>query len=48
MTLGSTVLALASAALLAAASTLPAKALDDNWCKDVHIRFFVTRREGDT
>jgi simple sugar transport system substrate-binding protein len=32
---------------LAAASTSPAQALDDNWCKDVHVRFFVGGAEGD-
>lgn len=33
--------------LLATASVMPAEALDDNWCKDVHIRFFVGGAEGD-
>ena len=44
--LRSSALAVATA-LLAAASTMPAHALDDNWCKDVHIRFFVGGAEGD-
>jgi simple sugar transport system substrate-binding protein len=42
----STALAIATA-LLAAASALPAQALGDKWCKDVHIRFFVGGSEGD-
>jgi simple sugar transport system substrate-binding protein len=33
--------------LLASASIHPAAALDDKWCKDVHIRFFVGGAEGD-
>ncbi|UVK52098.1 substrate-binding domain-containing protein [Mesorhizobium sp. AR02] len=37
----------AATALCAAISTLPAKALDAQWCKDVHIRFFVGGAEGD-
>ncbi|WP_306280057.1 substrate-binding domain-containing protein [Mesorhizobium sp. Mes31] len=38
----------AAATMLAAAiSTLPAQALDAQWCKDVHIRFFVGGAEGD-
>ncbi|TIP04628.1 MAG: sugar ABC transporter substrate-binding protein, partial [Mesorhizobium sp.] len=44
--LRSTVVA-AAAALCASISTLPAKALDAQWCKDVHIRFFVGGAEGD-
>ena len=42
----SSVMAIATA-LIAAASCLPAQALDDKWCKDVHIRFFVGGAEGD-
>ncbi|BAV46176.1 ABC-type sugar transport system, periplasmic component [Mesorhizobium loti] len=37
----------AATALCAAISTLPARALDAQWCKDVHIRFFVGGAEGD-
>ncbi|MGX8013201.1 substrate-binding domain-containing protein [Mesorhizobium sp. ORM8.1] len=37
----------AATALCAAISTLPAQALDAQWCKDVHIRFFVGGAEGD-
>ncbi len=37
----------AATALIAAIGTLPAQALDDKWCKDVHIRFFVGGAEGD-
>jgi len=37
----------ATTALCAAVSTLPARALDAQWCKDVHIRFFVGGAEGD-
>ncbi|PWJ89889.1 monosaccharide ABC transporter substrate-binding protein (CUT2 family) [Mesorhizobium loti] len=44
--LRSTVVA-AATALAAAISTLPAQALDAQWCKDVHIRFFVGGAEGD-
>nr|WP_287301663.1 hypothetical protein [Mesorhizobium sp.] len=44
--LRSTVMA-AATALAAAISTLPAQALDAQWCKDVHIRFFVGGAEGD-
>ena len=44
--LRSTVVA-AATALAAAISTLPAMALDAQWCKDVHIRFFVGGAEGD-
>ena len=42
----SSVLAVATA-LVAAVGRLPAQALDDKWCKDVHIRFFVGGAEGD-
>ncbi|MER8446000.1 substrate-binding domain-containing protein [Mesorhizobium sp. M1066] len=42
----STVVA-AATVLAAAISTLPARALDAKWCKDVHIRFFVGGAEGD-
>ena len=42
----STVVA-AATVLAAAISTLPAQALDAQWCKDVHIRFFVGGAEGD-
>jgi simple sugar transport system substrate-binding protein len=42
----STVMA-AATAIFAAVATLPAQALDDKWCKDVHIRFFVGGAEGD-
>ena len=38
---------LAAAALLATAATANAEALRDQWCKDVHIRFFVGGAEGD-
>jgi simple sugar transport system substrate-binding protein len=34
-------------ALLAIAGSSTAHALDDKWCKDVHIRFFVGGAEGD-
>ncbi|TPM54101.1 sugar ABC transporter substrate-binding protein [Mesorhizobium sp. B2-2-4] len=44
--LRTTVVATATA-LAAAISTLPAQALDAQWCKDVHIRFFVGGAEGD-
>ncbi|TIS70578.1 MAG: sugar ABC transporter substrate-binding protein, partial [Mesorhizobium sp.] len=44
--LRSTVVA-AATALAAAISTLPAQALDAQWCKDVRIRFFVGGAEGD-
>jgi simple sugar transport system substrate-binding protein len=37
----------AATALIAAIGTLPAQALDDKWCKDVHIRYFVGGAEGD-
>jgi simple sugar transport system substrate-binding protein len=36
-----------TAALLALAGSGTAHALDDKWCKDVHIRFFVGGAEGD-
>jgi simple sugar transport system substrate-binding protein len=36
-----------AAVLLTAASSIPARALDSKWCKDVHIRFFVGGAEGD-
>ena len=40
--------AVVAVALLATAyAALPAQALDDKWCKDVHIRFFVGGAEGD-
>ena len=39
--------ALRAAALLAAATSVPAQALEGKWCKDVHIRFFVGGAEGD-
>ncbi len=39
--------AVALAAGLLAVASAPASALDDNWCKDVHIRFFVGGAEGD-
>ena len=42
----SSVLATATA-IVAAVGSLPAQALDDKWCKDVHIRFFVGGAEGD-
>ena len=42
----SSVLAIATA-IVAAVGSLPAQALDDKWCKDVHIRFFVGGAEGD-
>ena len=42
----SRVLAVATA-LIAGVGSLPAQALDDKWCKDVHIRFFVGGAEGD-
>jgi simple sugar transport system substrate-binding protein len=42
----SSVLAIATA-LIAAAGSLPAQALDGKWCKDVHIRYFVGGAEGD-
>ncbi|TPK64227.1 MULTISPECIES: substrate-binding domain-containing protein [unclassified Mesorhizobium] len=44
--LRTTVVATATA-LAAAISILPAQALDAQWCKDVHIRFFVGGAEGD-
>ena len=44
--LRSTVVA-AATALCATISALPANALDAQWCKDVHIRFFVGGAEGD-
>lgn len=43
----STMLVFAAGAV-AAAGTVPAQALDDKWCKDVHIRFFVGGGEGDS
>ena len=46
-TLLRTTVVAAATALAAAISTLPAQALDDKWCKDVHIRFFVGGAEGD-
>jgi simple sugar transport system substrate-binding protein len=42
-----TVLAAAAVGIAAAVGTLPAQALDEKWCKDVHIRFFVGGAEGD-
>jgi len=36
-----------SAAVLAISASGTAHALDDKWCKDVHIRFFVGGSEGD-
>jgi simple sugar transport system substrate-binding protein len=36
-----------TAAALALAGTQGAHALDDKWCKDAHIRFFVGGAEGD-
>jgi simple sugar transport system substrate-binding protein len=38
---------LATAALLAFASTADAQALREDWCKDVKLRFFVGGAEGD-
>ena len=38
---------LATAALLALATTAHAQALRDDWCKDVKLRFFVGGAEGD-
>ncbi|MBW9063057.1 substrate-binding domain-containing protein [Rhizobium herbae] len=35
------------AVLVGIMSAIPAHALDDKWCKDVHIRFFVGGGEGD-
>ncbi|WP_137931887.1 substrate-binding domain-containing protein [Mesorhizobium comanense] len=46
-TLLRTTVVAATTALCAAVSTLPARALDAQWCKDVHIRFFVGGAEGD-
>ncbi|TSE09440.1 sugar ABC transporter substrate-binding protein [Mesorhizobium intechi] len=46
-TLLRTTVVAAATALCAAISTLPARALDAQWCKDVHIRFFVGGAEGD-
>ncbi|TPJ39053.1 sugar ABC transporter substrate-binding protein [Mesorhizobium sp. B2-5-13] len=46
-TLLRTTVVAAATALTAAISTLPAQALDAQWCKDVHIRFFVGGAEGD-
>ncbi|WP_027168747.1 substrate-binding domain-containing protein [Mesorhizobium sp. WSM3224] len=46
-TLLRTAVVAATTALAAAISTLPAHALDAQWCKDVHIRFFVGGAEGD-
>ncbi|TPL95586.1 substrate-binding domain-containing protein [Mesorhizobium sp. B2-3-12] len=46
-TFARTVVVAAAAALCAAISTMPARALDQQWCKDVHIRFFVGGAEGD-
>ncbi|TPL80765.1 sugar ABC transporter substrate-binding protein [Mesorhizobium sp. B2-3-13] len=46
-TLLRTTVVAAATALTAAISTLPAQALDGQWCKDVHIRFFVGGAEGD-
>ncbi|WP_442580146.1 substrate-binding domain-containing protein [Mesorhizobium sp. ASY16-5R] len=40
-------LAAAAMGILATLGTLPAQALDNKWCKDVHIRFFVGGAEGD-
>src|SRR5688572_21281739 len=41
-----TILAATSLVLLAS-SAVQAQALRDNWCSDVHIRFFVGGAEGD-
>ncbi|MBZ9994583.1 substrate-binding domain-containing protein [Mesorhizobium sp. BH1-1-4] len=46
-TFARTAVVAAAAALCAAISTMPARALDQQWCKDVHIRFFVGGAEGD-
>jgi simple sugar transport system substrate-binding protein len=46
-TLRRSVLAAAAVGIVAAVGTLPAQALDEKWCKDVHIRFFVGGAEGD-
>src|SRR5687768_14200227 len=46
-TLRRSALAAAAIGIVAALGTLPAQALDDKWCKDVHIRFFVGGAEGD-
>ena len=46
-TLLRTTVVAAATALCGAISTLPANALDAQWCKDVHIRFFVGGAEGD-
>ena len=46
-TLRRSAVAAAAVGLVAAIGTLPAQALDQNWCKDVHIRFFVGGAEGD-
>jgi simple sugar transport system substrate-binding protein len=40
-------IATCAAGLLGVLSSIPAQALDDKWCKDVHIRFFVGGAEGD-
>ncbi|EPE96397.1 substrate-binding domain-containing protein [Rhizobium grahamii] len=40
-------IATCAATLLGIISPIPAHALEDNWCKDVHIRFFVGGSEGD-
>ena len=40
-------IATCGAALLGIMSSIPAHALEDKWCKDVHIRFFVGGAEGD-
>ena len=46
-TLRRSALAAAAVSVVAAAGILPAQALDEKWCKDVHIRFFVGGAEGD-
>jgi simple sugar transport system substrate-binding protein len=46
-TLRRSALAAAAVSVVAAAGILPARALDEKWCKDVHIRFFVGGAEGD-
>ena len=39
--------ALAAVSLVLLASSAQSQVLPDNWCKDVHIRFFVGGAEGD-
>ena len=34
-------------AITASATTASAESLRDNWCKDVHLRFFAGGAEGD-